>query len=77
LIFIVQKHLEVIKLASKEGYNLRVLPIGSDIENAKGFGVTFDELTCDDEIDKLYQILAKVKGKNVNDLLLQLIKMKF
>ena len=44
-----------------------MLPIGSDIENAKGFGVTFDELTCDNEIDKLHQILAKVKGKNVND----------
>ena len=59
---------KVIQLASDYGYNLRVLPIGSDIKNAKGFGVTFDELTCDEEISNLHQILAKVKGKNVNDL---------
>ena len=45
-----------------------MLPIGSDIENAKGFGVTFDELTCDQEIYKLHQILAQVKGKNVKDI---------
>ena len=58
---------KVIKLASEDGYNLRVLPIGSDVKNAKGFGVTFDELTCDEEIYNLYQILAKVKEKNIND----------
>ncbi len=63
---------QVIKLASEEGYNLRVLPIGADICNAKGFGVTFDELTCDEEINDLFQILAKVKGRkvdNINDLI--------
>ncbi len=59
---------KVIKLASDEGYNLRVLPIGSDIDNSKGFGVTFDELTCDEEIERLHQILAKVKGKEVDHL---------
>ncbi len=59
---------KVIQSASEEGYNLRVLPIGSDIENARGFGVTFDELTCDQEIHKLHQILAHVKGKNVDDI---------
>ena len=59
---------EVIQLASEEGYNFRVLPIGSDFENAKGFGVTFDELTCDEEIYKLHQILAQVKGKKAHDL---------
>ncbi len=59
---------KVIQLASEEGYNLRVLPIGSDISDAKGFGVTFDELTCDEEINKLYKILATIKEKDVNDL---------
>ncbi len=59
---------KVIKLALEEGYNLRVLPIGSDIINSKGFGVTFDELTTDEEIYKLYQILAKIKERNVQNL---------
>jgi len=59
---------QVIKLASEKGYNLRVLPLGSDIINSKGFGVTFDELTSKEEIYKLHQILAKIKGKEVNDL---------
>ncbi len=64
---------KVLQLASKEGYNLRVLPVGSEIVNANGFGVTFDELTCDEEIYKLHQILAKAKGKDVSHLS-QLIK---
>ena len=59
---------KVINLASEKGFNLRVLPIGSDVINAEGFGVTFDELTCEKEINKLHQILAKAKGKNVNSL---------
>ncbi len=59
---------QIINLASEEGYNFRVLPIGSSILNAKGFGVTFDEVTCDNEVFKIYQILAKVKGKDVKDL---------
>ena len=59
---------KVIQLASTKGLNLRVLPIGSDIDKANGFGVTFDELTCEEEIDILHQILAKAKGKNVNKL---------
>ncbi len=58
---------KVLKLAYEEGFNLRILPIGSNIKNSKGFGVTFDELTCDEEIYKLHQILAKVKGKDVID----------
>ncbi len=41
---------QVIQLALNEGYNLRILPLGSDIINSKGFGVTFDELTCDKDI---------------------------
>ena len=30
--------------------------------------MTFDELTCDEEVYKLYKIIAKVKGKEVKDL---------
>ncbi len=56
---------EVIKLALTEGFNLRILPLGSDPANSEGFGVTFDELTCNDEMHKLHKILAKIKGKDV------------
>jgi len=56
---------KIIYLASQEGFNLRILPIGSDVNNAKGFGMTFDELTCEKEINELHKILAKVKGKNI------------
>jgi len=58
---------QIIQLALDEGYNLRVLPIGCVTCNAKGFGVTFDELTSDEEIYKLYEILAKIKGKEANN----------
>ena len=59
---------QVIKLATKKGYNLRILPIGADVLNSKGFGVTFDELTTEDEIHTLHQILAKVKGKEFDNI---------
>ena len=59
---------EIIQLASNEGYNLRVLPVGSEISEARGFGITFDELTTEEEVQKIYNILAKVKGKEVKDI---------
>ena len=59
---------QIIKLASDKGYNLRILPIGANPLNSLGFGVTFDELTCEAEIEKLYQILSEIKGKEVNDI---------
>jgi len=63
-----QEASKIIQLASDEGYNFRVLPVGSSICDSKGFGVTFDELTTHEEINKLYQILAKIKGKQVKNL---------
>ena len=62
-----QEASEIIKLSYDKGYNFRVLPIGSDILNAKGFGVTFDELTSDDEVYSIYKIIAEIKGKEVKD----------
>ncbi len=59
---------QIIKLAADEGYNFRVLPIGSSVPKATGFGVSFDELTCEDELLDIYQILAKVKGKDIKDI---------
>ncbi len=54
---------EVHRLSNLEGFNFRILPLGSSPEKAKGFGITFDELSTDKELDKLHQILAKAIGK--------------
>ncbi len=58
---------EIHRLASLEGFNLRVLPLGSDIENAEGFGVTFDELSTKEELNKLCFILAILKGQSIDE----------
>ncbi len=55
--------IEVIKSASLEGFNLRILPIGAPLEKAKGFGITLDELSTDNELDCLHQIFAAAIGK--------------
>ena len=50
-------------LASLKGLNLRVLPIGYLPNQAKGFGITVDELTTEEEVIKLNQILADALQK--------------
>ncbi len=55
---------EVHKLAALEGINLRLLPLGSDAEQSLGFGITFDELSTDEELVLLQRILAKAIGKS-------------
>ncbi len=52
-------------LAALAGFNLRVLPIGASIDEAKGFGITVDELTTTEELQNLYQILAEAIGKSI------------
>ncbi len=59
---------EIHKLASSQGFNLRILPLGSNSIDSIGFGVTFDELSSDEELYKLYKILAEIKGKDIQDL---------
>lgn len=55
---------EVHRLASLAGFNLRVLPLGASIDNAIGFGVTFDELSTNKELQILLDIFAKAVGKS-------------
>ncbi|MCP4974362.1 MAG: glycine dehydrogenase (aminomethyl-transferring), partial [Prochlorococcus sp.] len=43
--------------AAKAGFNLRVLPLGATPEAAKGFGISFDELSTDQELTQLLDIL--------------------
>ncbi len=59
---------EVHKFAALAGLNLRVLPLGASPIEAKGFGITFDELTTQKELQKLYQILADACGKSIQPL---------
>ncbi|WP_320663627.1 aminomethyl-transferring glycine dehydrogenase [Prochlorococcus sp. MIT 1223] len=56
---------QVHQLAYSKGFNLRILPLGSSIKNAKGFGITFDELTTEDELLRLHEILADACGKKI------------
>ncbi len=55
---------EVHKLASLEGFNLRVLPLGSKMENALGFGISIDQLSTEEEVTILGEILAKAINKS-------------
>ncbi len=59
---------EVHRLADKAGFNFRVLPIGSAVEDAQGFGISFDELSTNQELLTLLQILAQAVGKSVTAL---------
>tara|TARA_Y100001968_G_scaffold275985_1_gene270029 strand:- start:2201 stop:5089 length:2889 start_codon:yes stop_codon:yes gene_type:complete len=55
---------KVIQLAASQGFNLRILPLGVSVDQAKGFGVSLDELSTEQEIQKLDSIFAEVVGKN-------------
>ena len=39
--------------ALKNGFNFRILPLGAEIEESTGFGISLDELTDENEIYKL------------------------
>ncbi|WP_269622003.1 aminomethyl-transferring glycine dehydrogenase [Prochlorococcus marinus] len=50
----------------ERGFNLRVLPFGSCIEDAKGFAITFDELTTQKELYQLCKIFADIQNRIFN-----------
>ncbi len=50
---------DVHRLAALDGINLRILPDGASLETAQGFGVSLDELSDSDEIDRLLAVLAQ------------------
>ena len=54
---------DIHKQALKNGFNLRILPLGSSIEDSKGFGVSLDELTDENEILKIVSFIANALGK--------------
>ncbi len=50
-------------LAISEGLNLRILPLGVSLDQSTGFGVSFDELTTNEEFNKVCRILAIASNK--------------
>ena len=51
------------RLAADQGYNLRVLPDGAPLEQADGFGVSFDENSDQGELEALLAVCAAAKGE--------------
>ena len=49
--------------ALKNGYNLRILPLGSSIENSTGFGISLDELSDEKEIKDILTFIANLIEK--------------
>jgi glycine dehydrogenase len=49
--------------ALKNGYNLRILPLGSTIENSTGFGISLDQLTNEKEIKDIVTFIANILEK--------------
>ena len=60
-----EKAVEIHKAALKEGFNLRILPLGVDINDAKGFGISLDELTDDNEIFKILNFISTAINKKI------------
>ena len=51
------------KEALKKGFNLRILPLGSAIEDAKGFGISIDEISDLNEIVNIVKFIAEAIQK--------------
>ena len=59
---------EIHRLAQSKGFNLRTIPLGCSLKNAKGFGITFDELSNEKEFTELLEIVSQVKSKLIQSL---------
>jgi len=54
------------KSAIENGFNLRILPLGSELDNATGFGISLDELSDLDEIHEILNLIADAIDKNID-----------
>ena len=61
-----QKSSAIHKSAIENGFNLRILPLGAEINDATGFGISLDELSDIDEIHKILNFIADVIEKDIN-----------
>tara|TARA_Y100001933_G_scaffold260505_1_gene312695 strand:+ start:2385 stop:5291 length:2907 start_codon:yes stop_codon:yes gene_type:complete len=57
---------EIHKEALKNGYNLRILPLGATIDNSKGFGISLDELSNLQEIINILNFIADAINEELN-----------
>ena len=53
-----EKSVDILQHAEQKGFNFRILPLGSDIKDAKGFGISIDELSDMDEIHQILKLIA-------------------
>ena len=61
-----EKSTQIHQAALEAGFNLRILPLGADIENAKGFGISIDEVTDESEIFKILEFIGSVFDKEID-----------
>ena len=54
---------EIHNEAIKNGYNLRIIPLGSTIEDSTGFGISLDELSDEKEVHSILTFIAEAIGK--------------
>ena len=57
------KSTQIHQAALENGFNLRILPLGSDLKNAKGFGISIDEVTDENEIFTILEFIGSVFDK--------------
>ncbi len=60
------KSVAIHKAAVENGFNLRILPLGAEVDNATGFGISLDELSDIDEVKKILIVIAEVIDKNMD-----------
>ena len=60
------KSVAIHKSAIENGFNLRILPLGAEIDNSTGFGISLDELSDIDEIHKILNFIAGVIDKKID-----------
>ena len=57
---------QIHQAAIDNGFNLRILPLGADISNSKGFGISIDEKTDENEIFEILKFISDVFNENID-----------
>ncbi len=57
-------------LGAKEGFNFKILPLGSSIDESEGFGISIDELTTVKELNKLSRVFADAKAQSYQEIII-------
>ncbi len=54
------------QLAIDNGFNFRILPLGASINNSTGFGISLDELSDVNEINKILNLISNIVKRDIN-----------